>query len=104
MGDLMNARRKLLFLILFFLVLFAFADTGSAWIGWVGFASIANFRCHCPVGRTARLFAYLRRLMQATIISMLVVLMIIDFMFLDDTYFTFDPDYKNYARKTTPVY
>lgn len=48
--------------------------------------------------------AHLRAHLQATIISMLVVLIIIDFMFLDDTYFTFDPDYKNYARKTTPVY
>ena len=35
MGDLMNYRRKLLLLILFFLVIFAFAAMGSEWIGWV---------------------------------------------------------------------
>ena len=36
--------------------------------------------------------------------SVFVILLIVDYMFLDDDQFKFDPIYKNWARKTDPQY
>ena len=36
--------------------------------------------------------------------SIVVVLLIVDYMFIDDEQFVYDPIYKNWARKTEPKY
>jgi hypothetical protein len=61
MGEFLNWRRRLELLVLAFLTLFAFAAMNDEWIGW------------------------------ATMITMFAVLVIVDFMFLDDSAFIYDP-------------
>ena len=58
--------------LLFFTVLFAFAAIDPQWIGWAVGASI------------------------------LVVLLIVEYMFGDDQAFLFEPNIRNYARRTAP--
>ena len=66
-----NTRRRIELIILFFLVLFAFAAASSGyWIQW----------------------AFL-----ATIWSMLII---IDFMFLNENTFVYDPNYKTWAIRS----
>jgi hypothetical protein len=66
----MNYRRKMLLGLLLFLVLLAASSTLTD--SWLGFIVLA---------------------------AMLGVLIIVDFMFMDDTSFIFEPDIKNYARR-----
>ena len=70
-----NVRRRLLVGLLLFLVLLAASSTLTD--AWIYFCALA---------------------------SMLFVLILVDFMFLDDTSFIFEPDIKNYARRVQPVY
>jgi hypothetical protein len=70
-----NLRRKFLVGLVLFLILLAASTTmGENWLIFTFFASV------------------------------MLVLTITDFMFLDDTYFIFEPDIKNYARRTTPQF
>lgn len=70
----LNTRRKFLFGLLFFLVLFALSATGEEWIGWATFAAV------------------------------LVVVIIVDSAFFVENSFIMDPSYANWARKTTPTF
>lgn len=72
MGDLLNWRRKAELLILAFLTLFAFAAIGDQWIGW------------------------------ATMTAMFAALVMVDFMFFDDSAFVFEPDVKVRRQRRRP--
>lgn len=103
MGALLNWRRRLELLVVAFIALFAFASQGDQWIGWVRAA--ARVRCGRCWDRPAALsFEYASnphtlthtaaRNLQATFGTMFSVIIMVDFMFLDDSAFIFDPDVK----------
>jgi len=67
----LNTRRKIEFVLLFFIVLFAFAAASVGyWIQWAFLASI------------------------------LVFLIIVDYLFLDESAFIFDPNRDSWAQKS----
>ncbi|GBG24359.1 Hypothetical Protein FCC1311_005772 [Hondaea fermentalgiana] len=51
----------------------------------------------------ARLFSY-DQTTQITLAGIFLMLLIVDYMFLDEPQFKFDPDYANWARQTTPAH
>lgn len=82
----LNTQRRILLLLFAFMLLFSFAATGDMWIGWVRHAPVVlNYVCSADT-------AFAR--VQATMTTILAILIIIDFMFLDDSQFVFDPDVK----------
>jgi hypothetical protein len=101
-----NVRRKLEFLVLFFMIVFTFAAGEPQWIGWVRHSKELGF--HRQSYRAGALHPPLARVpllsMQATMTALLSILVMIDFMFLNEGDFLFEPDIKNYARKTAPQY
>ncbi|KAE8903681.1 hypothetical protein PF005_g15117 [Phytophthora fragariae] len=67
-------RQKLQLLIIVFFIFVAFAASDAAWMPW------------------------------ATLVIFLVMLLMTDLLFLNESDFKFDPDYKNWARAVDPKY
>ncbi|OQS01987.1 hypothetical protein THRCLA_21541 [Thraustotheca clavata] len=40
----------------------------------------------------------------ATVVIFLSMILVVDYLFLDDNQFKFDPDYKNWSRQIDPKY
>lgn len=92
MGQLLNYRRRIELFIVALITLFAFAARGDQWIGWV--CDLADLPAVCRTTRPDTTTRIRMLFLQATFAMMFSVLIMIDFMFLDDSAFVYEPDVK----------
>lgn len=87
-----NARQVLQLLIIIFFTFVAFAAADAAWMPWVGVAiSCGSFSIVATDRATGGSFVGAE---QATLVIFLLMILLADLMFLDNSQFQFNPDYK----------
>ena len=100
---------------LFFMILFTFAASDPQWIGWVCARSCCRLACSRSAGACAARRQQLSSAnclpphappparAQLTMTILLALVILIDYMFLTESDFLFDPSVSNFMRKNAPA-